>query len=236
MTDVQGRTAFITGGASDLGLSIARALARAGASIALADIDSDRLALARAELGAATPVATFVVDVRSREALSGTARKVEHALGPVSLLFNIAYPEYRARVEDLTFDRWDQAVDTTLGGVINSVRTFLPPMIERGEGGHIVNSTSTAGLAGADRDVLRATTDFGIVGLSESMGPELADSRIGVSLLCWDSVPATPDAVGELVLRGVRENSFYIHTDRSAEQRVRMRTDALIAAMPEARP
>jgi len=263
MTDVSGRTAFITGGASDIGLTVARTLARAGASIALVDTDSEKLALAKAGLGAIAPVATFQLDLRDREGMAAIAQKIEVALGPVSLLFNMGSLVSDVRAVELTYEHWDHLVGTNLGGVINSIRTFLPAMVERGHGGHIINSISRAGLAGASCDVLRATSDFGIVGLSESMEPELARSEIGVSLLCRvclpadsahpadatafaagstrkaDMAPPPPphpidlNAIGELVLRGVRRNSFYLHPDRSSEQMVSSRTDALIAAMPE---
>src|SRR5581483_2491206 len=90
MTDVQGRTAFITGGANGIGLGIARAFGRAGTKLALVDIDAAALARAREELQQITLVETYVLDVRDRAAYAVVASAVEHTLGPVSLLFNNA--------------------------------------------------------------------------------------------------------------------------------------------------
>ena len=184
MTDVQGRIAFITGGGNGIGLGIARALARAGASVALADIDSEALARARAELEPISSVATYDFDVRDRDAFAAAADAVEKELGPVSLLVNNAGVAGAFPADKLTYALWDWAIGTNLGGVINGIRTFLPRMSERGEGGHIVNTASGAGLAGTSSGVLYCTAKFGVVGLSESMGPELAASGIGVTLLC----------------------------------------------------
>ena len=83
MTNVQGRTAFITGGGNGIGLGIARSLARAGAKLALADMDAAALARAKAELEGITPVEIFQLDVRERDAYTATAEAAERALGPV---------------------------------------------------------------------------------------------------------------------------------------------------------
>ena len=90
MTDVAGRTAFITGGANGIGLGIARAFAGAGAKLALADLDAEALGRAKAELSAQTPTEIFELDVRDRDAYARVADAAEAALGPVSLLVNNA--------------------------------------------------------------------------------------------------------------------------------------------------
>src|ERR1700754_4185923 len=82
MTDVSGRTAFITGGANGIGLGIARAFAGAGAKLALADLDAEALAKAKDELSAVTPTETYVLDVRDRAAYARVADAAETALGP----------------------------------------------------------------------------------------------------------------------------------------------------------
>ncbi len=199
MTDVQGRTAFITGGGNGIGLGIARSFARAGAKLALADIDASALARAKAELQGITPVEIYVLDVRDRDAFATTAAAVERAVGPVSLLFNNAGVAGGARVDKLTYELWDWAIGINLYGVINGVQTFLPRMVERGEGGHIVNTASGAGLVATNSGVLYTTAKFGVVGMSEALHPELASVGIGVSVLCpgpvaTDIVQRTADA------------------------------------------
>jgi len=276
MTDVQGRVAFITGGGNGIGLGMARAFARAGASLALSDIDDEALARAKAELGAIAPVETFRLDVRDRDAYAAAADAAEARLGPVSLLFNNAGVSGAFPADRLTYELWDWSIGTNLGGVINGIRTFLPRIMERGEGGHIVNTASGAGLAATGSGVLYCTAKFGVVGLSESMGPELAASGVGVTLLCpgpvatdivQRSADATPlaglslsaeeqqqraervtmmtaalkasadaDEVGDLVLKAVLENRFYVHTDRMMEERIAARTQALLDAMPALEP
>lgn len=272
MTDVQGRTAFITGGGNGIGLGIARSFARAGAKLALADVDSAGLARAKAELQDIALVETFQLDVRDRDAYATTAEAAERALGPVSLLFNNAGVAGGAPAEKLTYELWDWTIGINLYGVINGVQTFLRRIVERGQGGHIVNTASGAGLAATGSGVLYTTSKFAVVGMSEALNAELSSAGVGVSVLCpgpvatdivQRSANAAPkaglalsdeqerrgaerraqmteflkrgvsiDDVGEMVLKAVRENSLYIHTDRMMEELIKARTKALLDAMP----
>ncbi|KRR17638.1 SDR family NAD(P)-dependent oxidoreductase [Bradyrhizobium retamae] len=272
MTDVQGRTAFITGGGNGIGLGIARSFARAGAKLALIDVDASALARAKAELQDLAPVETFQLDVRDRHSYATTAEAAERALGPVSLLFNNAGVISAAPVEKLTYELWDWSIGINLYGVINGVQTFLPKIVGRGHGGHIVNTASSAGLALTRSGVLYTTSKYAVVGMSEALDAELGSAGIGVSVLCPGPVAtglierssnAAPkrglslseeqerrgaegraqfteylkqgvsiDDVGEIVLKAVRENRFYIHTDRKMEEPIKARTKALLEAMP----
>jgi NAD(P)-dependent dehydrogenase (short-subunit alcohol dehydrogenase family) len=184
MTDVRGRTAFITGGANGIGLGIARAFARAGAKLALVDRDADGLARAKAELKGLTQVETYQLDVRDRDAYAATADAAESALGPVSLLFNNAGVIVAEAPAKLNYELWDFAIGINLHGVINGVQTFLPRMVKRGLGGHIVNTSSGAGLVSNGNGVLYCTAKFAVVGMSEALQPDLAPAGIGVSVLC----------------------------------------------------
>lgn len=275
MTDINGRTAFITGGANGIGLGMARSLARAGAKLALADVDAAALAKAKAELESITKVETYKLDVRDRDAYAATADAVESALGTVTLLFNNAGVAGGASVTKLSYELWDWYIGVNLYGVINGVQTFLPRMLKAGKGGHIVNTASGAGLAMAGSGVLYATSKYGVVGMSEALSGELAavNAGIGVSVLCpgpvatnivQRSAQAEPkigaamtedvakkraerleqigqvllqqgvsiDKVGEMVLKAVKDNSLYIHTDRMMENPIKARAKALIDAMP----
>jgi len=184
MTDVRGRTAFITGGANGIGLGIARAFGRAGAKLALADRDVAALERAKKELGELTSVETVELDVQNRDAYARAADAVERKLGPVSLLFNNAGVAAGAPAHTLTYELWDWAIGINLHGVIHGIQTFLPRMVERGAGGHIVNTASGAGLAATTAGVLYSTAKFAVVGLSETLQLELAAVGIGVSVLC----------------------------------------------------
>ena len=184
MTQVAGRTAFITGGANGIGLGIARAFARAGAKLALVDLDTAALDRAGAELSATTDVATHELDVRDREAFARIADVVEAELGPVSPLCNNAGVAGGAPAAKLTYELWDWGIGINLGGVINGVQTFLPRMVERGLGGQIVNTASGAGLVASGSGVLYHTAKFGVVGMTEALRAELAPLGIGATVLC----------------------------------------------------
>jgi NAD(P)-dependent dehydrogenase (short-subunit alcohol dehydrogenase family) len=184
MTDVAGRTAFITGAAHGIGLGIARAFGRAGAKLALADLDVAALGRASAELREITAVETVALDVRNREAYARAADLVEGELGPVTLLFNNAGVAGGAPAVQLTYELWDWAIGINLHGVIHGIQTFLPRMAARGAGGHIVNTASGAGLAATASGVLYSTAKFAVVGMSETLHLELAPTGIGVSVLC----------------------------------------------------
>ena len=184
MTDVRGRTAFVTGGANGIGLGIARAFAGAGARLALVDLEADALERAKAELSALTEVATFVLDVRDREAFARVADEAEAKLGPVSLLVNNAGVAGGAPAPKLTYELWDWGVGINLGGVINGVQTFLPRMAARGLGGQIVNTASGAGLVAVGSGVLYHTAKFAVVGMTEALRAELEPLGIGATVLC----------------------------------------------------
>ncbi|HEX2890910.1 SDR family NAD(P)-dependent oxidoreductase [Vineibacter terrae] len=215
MTNVSGRTAFITGGANGIGLGMARAFARAGARLALIDQDEEALARAKAELAAITEVETVVLDVRDRAAFAGVADRIEARLGPVSLVVNNAGVAGGAPAAKLTYELWDWGLGINLEGVVNGVQTFLSRMVERGEGGHIVNTASGAGLVGSDTSgVLYATAKFAVVGMSEALHSELKPQGIGVTVLC-------PGPVATGIIARTRRLQPSVVKSMSAEQRER---------------
>src|SRR5258708_21385676 len=127
MEQVEGKTAFITGGARGIGRGIAGAFARAGVKLAIADIESDSLAAAKSELAEITAVEAFILDVRDREAYARVADAAEARLGPVSILCNNAGVAAPTRLE---YEFWDWMLGINLNGVINGIQTFMPRMIE----------------------------------------------------------------------------------------------------------
>ena len=184
LDDIAGRTAFITGGAQGIGLGIARALAAAGAKVAIADIDGDALDVAEHELAAADHGDGRHVGRARPRRLRDVADQVEAELGPVSLLFNNAGVAGSTPAGNMSYETWDWVIGINLHGVYNGIQTFVPRMIERGDGGYIVNTASGAGLVHASSGFLYATSKFGVVGLSEALHDELSGYHIGVSVLC----------------------------------------------------
>jgi NAD(P)-dependent dehydrogenase (short-subunit alcohol dehydrogenase family) len=184
MIQLAARTAFVTGGGQGIGLGIARALAKEGAVLALADVDVAALEAAHAELSAITRTEVFTLDVRDRERFAAVADDVEQRLGPVSLLFNNAGVAGGVAPAQMTYEMWDWVMEINVGGVINGVQTFVPRMIERGGDAYMVNTASGAGLVDHGAGFMYTTSKFAVVGLSESLRRDLAPHRIGVSALC----------------------------------------------------
>jgi NAD(P)-dependent dehydrogenase (short-subunit alcohol dehydrogenase family) len=214
MTDIAHRTAFITGGANGIGLGIARSLARAGAKLVLIDLDADALARAEAELSEVTQVSIAVLDVRDRAAYARVADEVEAKLGPVSILVNNAGVAGGAPANKLTYELWDWGMGINLDGVINGIQTFLPRIVERGGGGHIVNTASGAGLYAGPGNALYCTAKFAVVGMSEALGAELGQLGIGVSILC-------PGPVATDIIARTRAVQPKVTKTLSAEQRIK---------------
>ena len=188
MQDLKGKTAYVSGAASGIGFGIASALAQAGAHIAMVDIRADALAEARARLhNLGTHVETFVSDVSDAATLEETARAIDAAFGPIHIVCNNAgVSMLGVALEEIPRSDWDWVIDVNINGVINGIHTFVPRMRRHGEGGHIVNTASIAGLQVNPnfKTGAYAMTKYAVVALSEALENELAGSGIGVSVLC----------------------------------------------------
>jgi NAD(P)-dependent dehydrogenase (short-subunit alcohol dehydrogenase family) len=186
--DLKGKTAYVSGAASGIGFGIAAALAQAGAYIAMVDIRAEALADARARLhNLGARVETFVADVSDAALLEETAAAIDKAFGPIHIVCNNAgVSMLGVPLEDIPRSDWDWVIDVNINGVINGIRTFVPRMRRHGEGGHIVNTASIAGLQVNPnfKTGAYAMTKYAVVALSEALEQELAGSGIGVSVLC----------------------------------------------------
>jgi len=183
MKNLEGRTAFVTGGANGVGLGLAKALVAEGCKVAIADIREDAIAEALRTLEN-QPVIGVPLDVSSREGFAEAADRVERELGPVSLLFNNAGVNLFQTIDDSSYDDWDWLLGVNLHGVINGIATFVPRMKARGQGGHVCNTASMAAFLGSGVPGIYNTTKFAVRGLSESLRYSLAPHGIGVSMLC----------------------------------------------------
>ncbi|MGE3691175.1 MAG: SDR family oxidoreductase [Novosphingobium sp.] len=189
MKEISGITAFITGGASGIGLGIGKALARHGAQVMLSDIDSTTLEKAAQDFPG--EAGTVVLDVRDRKQWSDARAATEARFGPVGILVNNAgimnegtsanYKEHSLVTQSA--DSFDRMIAINLTGVFNGIHEFGPGMAERGEG-HIVNTSSSQGLISCGGVGAYCAAKFGVVGMSEALQQELAHRGVGVSVLC----------------------------------------------------
>src|SRR5215469_5501986 len=185
MRDVAGKVAFVTGGASGIGLGIARALAHAGARVAIADVRAAALRKAAASLAdEKLGVEAIELDVSDRAAWPGAADQIERRLGTVQILCSNAGVNFVGATQEATYEDWDFALQVNLGGAINAVRTFVPRMIAKGSDGHVVITSSVSGLFTGPGAGVYVTTKFALVGLGESLRADLGPKGIGVSVLC----------------------------------------------------
>ena len=185
MKDVAGKVAFVTGAASGMGLAMAKSFAAAGMKVVLADIEEDALERARASFGPTNAnVIAIQVDVTDRDAMSAAADRAEEAFGKVHVVCNNAGVAVGGSVADMAYTDWDWVLGVNLDGVVNGVQTFIPRILTHGEGGHIVNTASMAGLLAFPRLGVYNTTKYAVVGMSEAMRVDLAEYGVGVSVLC----------------------------------------------------
>jgi NAD(P)-dependent dehydrogenase (short-subunit alcohol dehydrogenase family) len=186
MHDLDGKVAFITGGGSGVAFGQARVFAEeAGMKVVIADIRQDHLDEAMAHFKKKNvPVHPIKLDITDRAAYREAADEAEKVFGPVQLLCNTAGVSQFGPLEIATDDDWDWQIDVNLKGMINGVQTFMPRMIERKQGGHIVNTASMSAFVALPRTAIYCTTKYAVRGYSESLRLELEQFGIGVSLLC----------------------------------------------------
>jgi len=185
MKNFEGKTAFVTGGASGIGLGMVRALLGEGMNVVVGDVSPRNIDDAKDQLGHNPAVAFVYCDVTDRASVRDAATEAVAAFGPIHLLCNNAGIAGGGAVADPDFADWDRAMAVNLGGAVNVAKTFVPLIREHESGGHIVNTSSVAGLTALpDEGGAYSTAKFAIRGLSESLRLSLAPEGIGASTLC----------------------------------------------------
>ena len=185
MQDMRDKAAFISGGASGIGLGMCRAFIEAGMKVVIADVRQNALDQAMLSLNSGTEnILPIRLDVTDRAAWVRAADEAEQAFGNIYVLCNNAGITIDGPMQQGTYDDWDFCLGVNLGGVINGVMTFMPRMIERGQGGHIVNTSSMGGLIAGAGSGIYSTSKYAVVGLTEELRSDLAQFDIGVSVFC----------------------------------------------------
>jgi NAD(P)-dependent dehydrogenase (short-subunit alcohol dehydrogenase family) len=183
--DFANKTAFITGGASGVGLGIAKALAKAQANVVIADIQPERLSDAEQQLRAITPnILALAVDTTDIESLQRARTEIEATVGPVSVLCNNAGIGGGGKILETADDKWRRVTEVNLWGPLNGVKVFLPGMLARGEPAHIVNTASFSGIQGHHSQGAYGTSKFAAVGFSEFLRNDLEGTGVSASVLC----------------------------------------------------
>ena len=230
MQNLGGRTAFVTGGASGIGLGIAKALSGAGMNVVIADIRDDHLEAAKAELGNPKRVLALKLDVTDRKGFERAADATEAGFGKIHVLCNNAGVAVVGPTALATYADWDWVMGVNLGGTINGIVTILPRIQRHGEGGHIVNTASMSGLLPHSGATIYGTSKGAAVAMMECMRGELEPEGIICSAFCPGAVQSNIAKAGETrppkladsgyaeADKGRQQNDKFFHLFRTKEE------------------
>lgn len=242
--DLAGKQVFVTGAASGIGRAVAEYAAERGAILHLTDLQAEPLAAladdirARGgQVGTAEPA-----DVSDHEQVRRLAAHVTQTAGAMDVVLNVAGIAIWGTVRSLEHEHWRRLVDVNLMGPIHVIEEFVPPMIDAGRGGQLVNVSSAAGIIAMPWHAAYSATKFGLRGVSEVLRYDLRKHRIGVSLVCPGGVDTglvatiriagidqqskrfvkarshfqkravSPEKAAEAIWRGALRNRYWVYT------------------------
>jgi NAD(P)-dependent dehydrogenase (short-subunit alcohol dehydrogenase family) len=193
ISDLRGRKVFLTGAASGIGRAVALRAGRQGAVLHLTDLRAEALARVVEEIRAEGGTVAFAepADVSDYDAVRRLGQRLTARHGPMHVVMNIAGIAVWGTVRSLEHHHWRRLVEVNLMGPIHVIETLVPPMIDSGGGGHLVNVASAAGIIGMPWHAAYSASKFGVRGVSEVLRFDLRRHGIGVSLVCPGAV-ATP--------------------------------------------
>jgi len=253
-----GRVALVTGGASGIGYGMVRNFLELGMKVTIVDFNPDYLRELEQSLPRHADVHLVQADVGDRDQLRAAAQEAISTFGKIHVLCNNAGIGGGGDTHDPDFDAWDRALRVNLGGVVNGTKIVVPLILSHGEGGHIINTSSMAGLVPLPLEGLGAyqTAKFAVRGFTESLRMSLAPHGIGVSCLfpggtrtriiesgaADDAARAAaremtaswmdPMELGARVVEGIRTNAPYILTHMEFRDEVRELHQMLDEAFP----
>ena len=185
MREFAGKTAFVTGGAAGIGLALGRAFAQSGMQVMLADIEADALQAAVKSLEEISPdIRGTICDVADAASVERAAQAAFDAFGNVHVVCNNAGVAAGGGIDHISLDNWRWVIDVNLMGVLHGIKSFLPHIRAHGEGGHIVNTASMAGMQSDLGFSPYGASKFAVVSMSEGLSLRLKPHGIGVSVLC----------------------------------------------------
>jgi NAD(P)-dependent dehydrogenase (short-subunit alcohol dehydrogenase family) len=185
MRELAGKTAFVTGGAGGIGFALARAFAQGGMKVMLADIEPDALEAAVESLQEFSPdIRGTICDVTDAASVERAAQATFNAFGRVHVVCNNAGVAAGGGIDHISLDNWRWVIDVNLMGVLHGIKSFLPHIRAHGEGGHIVNTASMAGMENELGFSPYGASKFAVVSMSEGLAMQLEPHGIGVSVLC----------------------------------------------------
>jgi NADP-dependent 3-hydroxy acid dehydrogenase YdfG len=249
LRDVAGRLAFISGGATGIGLGMARACVAAGMRVVITYAQDEQLAAAQGYFrDTRSQLHALRLDVTDREAWQRVSDEVERHHGAVHLLCanaGVALPTGLARA---SYRDWDQGIALNLGTVFSAVHSFLPRLLTQDDPAHVVATASMSGLLPTAAAGIHAATKAAVVAFMESLRAELDGEDIGVSVFCPGLVHPNlppgdadrprppgmdPFEAGQLLLRGVRANELFILPHAEFREGLQERFDAILTSLPD---
>lgn len=244
ITDLKNKKCLVTGAASGIGKATAIAAAQEGAELFLTDINATALDAVAAQIREAggKVSACKAMDIADFEAVKKFADEIHAQSGSLDVLMNIAGIAVWGEVDKLEHRQWQKTIAINLMGPVHVMECFLPPMIEAGKGGHLVNVSSAAGLFGLPMHAAYSASKFGLRGISEVLRFDLRRHGIGVSLVCPGGVDTglvntveiqgvdkndrevvalrkhfqkravTPEKAASAIIRGIKSNRYMVFT------------------------
>lgn len=256
MDELAGRVAVVTGAASGIGLALSERFAAEGMRVVMADVDRARLETAAERV--AGNILAVRTDASRWDSVEELARRAHDRFGGVHVLCNNAGVQRPGPSWELALEEWNWLLAVNLSGVFYGIRAFVPAMIARGEGAHVVNTASIGGLLAFPDLAAYAASKYGVVGLSEGLLHDLRarGAPVGVSVLCpgpiatqfrahsralhpggpqrdvpgeYEGVDRMPPAdVASLVVDAIRRDRFWIVTHPSYHEAIERRARGIV--------
>jgi NAD(P)-dependent dehydrogenase (short-subunit alcohol dehydrogenase family) len=215
--EVRGKLALVTGAGAGIGRATAVELARQGAdTVVIVDLDlaaAEETAVAVRDAGAGAAV--YQADVSDEAAINALAAQVNDKHGVVDILVNNAGIGMAGRFLETTPAHWDSILAVNLRGVLNGSRSFATQMVDRGEGGTIINVSSAAAFLPSKSMIAYGTTKAAVLAFSESLRADLADDGITVTAVCPGFVNTN-----------IAKSTVYAGMKADEQERARHRADA----------